>query len=83
MSLDELQTVWRQAERRLRDSRVVEVLTNSLYKLDSKADFAEKDNVQPVFEALQALKMPVELKRDEEHSVWEVRYRDAHKRANG
>jgi DNA gyrase subunit B len=77
MSLDELQTVWRQAERRLRDSRVVEVLTNSLYKVDSKADFAEKENVQPVFEALQALKLPVELKRDEEHSVWEVRYRDA------
>jgi DNA gyrase subunit B len=77
MSLDELQTVWRQAERRLRDSRVVEVLTNSLYKIDSKADFAEKVNVQPVFEALQALKLPVELKRDEEHSVWEVRYRDA------
>ncbi len=77
MSLDELQTVWRQAERRLRDSRVVEVLTNSLYKIDSKADFAEKVNVQPVFEALQALKLPVEMKRDEEHSVWEVRYRDA------
>ena len=55
MSLDELQTVWRQAERRLRDSRVVEVLTNSLYKIDSKADFAEKENVQPVFEALQTL----------------------------
>jgi DNA gyrase subunit B len=77
MSLDELQTVWRQAERRLRDSRVVEVLTNSLYKIDSKADFAEKPNVQPVFEALQALGLPVELKLDEEHSVWEVRYRDA------
>ena len=77
MSLDELQTVWRQAERRLRDSRVVEILTNSLYKIDSKADFAEKVNVQPVFEALQALKMPVEMKLDEEHSVWEIRYRDA------
>jgi DNA gyrase subunit B len=77
MSLDELQTVWRQSERRLRDSRVVEVLTNSLYKIDSKADFAEKANVQPVFEALKALKLPVELKLDEEHSVWEIRYRDS------
>jgi DNA gyrase subunit B len=77
MSLDELQTVWRQAERRLRDSRVVEVLTNSLLKIDSKADFAEQANVKPVFEALQALQLPVAMKLDEEHSVWEVRYRDA------
>ena len=77
MSLDELQTVWRPAERRLRDSRVVEVLTNSLYKLDTKADFTEKENVQPVFDALKALNLPVEMKRDEEHSTWQVCYRDA------
>jgi DNA gyrase subunit B len=77
MNLDELQTVWRPAERRLRDSRVVEILTNSLYKLDAKADFTEKENVQPVFDALKALNLPVEMKRDEEHSTWQVCYRDA------
>jgi DNA gyrase subunit B len=76
MSLDELQTVWRQAERRLRDSRVVEVLTNSLYKIDAKTDFAEQENVQPVYDALKALNLPVEMKRDEEHSIWQVCYRD-------
>ncbi|HYI94494.1 MAG TPA: DNA gyrase subunit B, partial [Bryobacteraceae bacterium] len=64
-------------ERRLRDSRVVEVLTNPLYKLDSKADFADKINVEPVYEALKALNFPVEIKLDEEHSVWQVAYRDA------
>ncbi|HYI97325.1 MAG TPA: DNA gyrase subunit B, partial [Bryobacteraceae bacterium] len=77
MSLDELQTVWRQAERRLRDTRVVEILTNPLYKLDSKADFTDKMNVEPVYEALKALNLPVEIKLDEEHSVWQVAYRDA------
>ncbi len=77
MSLDELQTVWRQAERRLRDSRVVEVLTNPLYKLDSKADFTDKVNVEPLYDALKALNLPVEIKLDEEHSVWQVSYRDA------
>jgi DNA gyrase subunit B len=77
MSLDELQTVWRQAERRLRDSRVVEILINSLYKIDSKADFAEKQNLEPVYEALNALKLPTEMKLDEEHSIWEVAYRDS------
>jgi DNA gyrase subunit B len=77
LSLDELQTVWRPAERRLRDSRVVEVLTNTLYKIDAKTDFAEQDNVKPVFEALKALNLQVEMKRDEEHSIWQVCYRDA------
>jgi DNA gyrase subunit B len=76
MSLDELQTVWRQAERRLRDSRVVEVLTNPLYKIDAKTDFADQENVQPVYDALKALNLPVEMKRDEEHSIWQVCYRD-------
>ena len=77
MSLDELQTVWRQADRRLRDGRVVELLTNSLYKIDTKADFTEKENVQPVYDALKTLNLPVEMKRDEEHSTWQVCYRDA------
>jgi DNA gyrase subunit B len=77
MSLDELQTVWRQSERRLRDTRVVEVLTNPLLKLDNKADFTEKQNIEPVYEALKALNLPVEIKLDEEHSVWQVSYRDA------
>jgi DNA gyrase subunit B len=77
LSLDEFQTVFRQAERRLRDSRVVEVLTNPLYKIDSKADFAERDNLRPVLDALVALKVKPELKTDEEHSAWQVSYRDA------
>ena len=77
MSLDELQNVWRQAERRLRDTRVVEVLINSLYKIDNKTDFAERENLVPVFDALKALNLPVEMKRDEEHSIWQVSYRDS------
>ncbi|HYP07400.1 MAG TPA: DNA topoisomerase (ATP-hydrolyzing) subunit B [Bryobacteraceae bacterium] len=77
MSLDELQSVWRQAERRLRDTRVVEVLINSLYKIDTKTDFAERENLEPVYAALKALNLPVEMKRDEEHSIWEVAYRDS------
>jgi DNA gyrase subunit B len=77
MSLDELANVWRQAERRLRDTRVVEVLINSLYKIDNKLDFAERENLEPVYDALKSLNLPVELKRDEEHSVWQVSYRDS------
>jgi DNA gyrase subunit B len=76
MKLDDLQTVFRQAERRLRDSRVVETLTNPLYTLDSKADFSERANLEPVCEALKLLKVHPELKFDEEHSAWQVSYRD-------
>jgi DNA gyrase subunit B len=77
MSLDEFQTVFRQAERRLRDGRVVEVLTNPLYKIDNKADFSEKVNLQPVFDALKGLNVSPELKPDDVHSAWQVCYRDA------
>jgi DNA gyrase subunit B len=76
MSLDELQTSFRHAERRLRDSRVVELLTNPLYTIDTKADFAERANLEPLFEALKALQVSPELKFDEEHSLWEISYRD-------
>jgi DNA gyrase subunit B len=77
MSLDEFNTVFRQAERRLREGRVVEVLTNPLYKIDTKADFSEQANLEPVYQALQTLKVSPELKFDEEHSAWQVCYRDA------
>jgi DNA gyrase subunit B len=77
LMLDEFQTVSRQAERRLRDGRVVEVLTNPLYKIDSKADFADKANLQPVVEALKVLNVSPTIVPDEEHSAWQLSYRDA------
>jgi DNA gyrase subunit B len=77
LALDEFQTVFRQAERRLRDARVVEVLTNPLYKIDAKTDFAERANLEPVHQALGLLKVSPELTFDEEHSVWQLSYRDA------
>jgi DNA gyrase subunit B len=77
LTLDEFQTVFRQAERRLRDGRVVEVLTNPLYKIDSKADFGDKANLQPIHDALKALKVNPQILPDEEHSAWQISYRDA------
>jgi DNA gyrase subunit B len=76
LKLDDLQTAFRQAERRLRDARVVEVLTNPELQIDSKADFSQEANLQPVFDALQTLKLPVEMRQDEEHSAWQVVYKD-------
>jgi DNA gyrase subunit B len=76
MSLDELQLAWRRMERRLRDPRVIEVIADPALAIDSKADFADKANLQRVYEALKALKIEAELKNEEEHSAWMVTFKD-------
>ena len=76
MSLDEYQQMFRRVERRMRDARVVEVLANVEYKLDTKADFHEKENLEPVLAALKAAKVEAKLEREEEHEAWKVEYLD-------
>jgi DNA gyrase subunit B len=76
MQLDEFQITWRRLERRLRDGRVVEILANAALSLDTKADFGEQSNLQPVHEALKAQKIETGIKRDEEHSAWMVTFKD-------
>ncbi len=76
MQLDELQITWRRLERRLRDPRVVEILARVDLAVDTKADFAEERNLRVVLEALKAVRIEAELKREEEHSSWMVVYKD-------
>jgi DNA gyrase subunit B len=76
VQLDEFQLTWRKLERRLRESRVVEVLARAELAIDTKADFTVEANVRPVYEALKALKVETELKREEEHSAWMVTFKD-------
>jgi DNA gyrase subunit B len=76
MQLDDFQITWRRLERRLRDPRVVEVLTRTDLAIDTKADFTEQKNLETVYAALKALKIETELKREEEHSAWMVTFRD-------
>jgi DNA gyrase subunit B len=76
MDFDELNQTWRKLERRLREPRVVEVLARPDLAIDSKADFHEKANLEPVFKALKDMKIECELKREEEHSAWMVTFRD-------
>ncbi|MEO8050984.1 MAG: DNA topoisomerase (ATP-hydrolyzing) subunit B [Acidobacteriota bacterium] len=76
MSLDELQLAWRRMERRLRDPRVVEVLADPGLAIDSKADFTDRAHLQPVYDALKALKIETEIKLEEEHSAWMVTFKD-------
>jgi len=76
MALDEFQHLFGRLERRLRDGRVVEILANANFKIDTKADFAEEANVQPVAEALKALGLNVKTVYEEEHSTWNIVYHD-------
>jgi DNA gyrase subunit B len=76
MQLEEFQITWRRLERRLRESRVIEVLARTDLSIDTKADFSEEANLKPVYEDLKARKIETELKRDEEHSAWMVTFKD-------
>ncbi len=76
ISLDEFQQISRRMERRVRDARVVEVLANVDLKVDTKADFQEKANLEPVVAALTAAKVTARLEREEEHEAWKVVYHD-------
>ena len=77
MKLDELDQIFSKVERKLRDARVVEVIANPVLHIDTKADFAEKSNLEQVVVSLKAAGVKPELKQDEEHSAWVVTFHDS------
>jgi DNA gyrase subunit B len=77
MTLDELEHMTLRMERRLRDSRVVEVLTDPNLKVDTKTDFADRANLDELARKLQAVKVDAELREDEDHGAWMVFYHDS------
>jgi DNA gyrase subunit B len=77
ISLDELETISLKVERRMRDPRVVEILTDVSVKADRREDFADKANMEKIFEMLKASNITPELVADEEHSSWMVTYHDS------
>jgi DNA gyrase subunit B len=77
LSLDEYAQMFAKVERRLRDARVVELLGNTSLRLDTKADFQEQVNLQPVFDALVKLGHKPQMRTDEEHSSNAVVFHDS------
>ena len=77
LGLDEYQQMFHKVERRLRDARVVEILSNVELRLDHKGEFQEEANLRPVFESLLQLGVKPEMRRDEEHSSFAVVYHDS------
>ncbi len=76
MSLDELAQISQRLERRVRDSRVVDVLTDVSLPIDTKADLQNEQNVNLLADRLRESKLEVVVEHEEEHSAWMVGYRD-------
>ncbi len=76
MSLDELATISRRLERRVRDSRVVDVLADVALPIDVKADLQNEAAVNAVADRLREAKLNVTVEREEEHSAWMIGYKD-------
>ena len=72
MSLDELDQIGRRLERRVRDSRVVDVLADVTLPIDTKADLQNEESVKVLAERLRQAKLDVTVEREEEHSAWMV-----------
>jgi DNA gyrase subunit B len=77
LSLDEYEQMFHKVDRRLREARAVETLSNIELRVDNKADFQDEANMQPVFEALKQAGLDPEIRRDEEHSAFSVVYHDS------
>ncbi len=75
-TLDELAQIWARLERRVRDTRVVEVLSDAGLPIDAKSDLQNEANVQAIAQRMRDLKLEVVVEREEEHSAWMVGYRD-------
>ncbi|HEX4748246.1 MAG TPA: DNA topoisomerase (ATP-hydrolyzing) subunit B [Bryobacteraceae bacterium] len=76
LSLDELAAISRRLERRVRDARVVEVLSDVTLPIDTKADLQNEENVKLVAQRLSDAKLEVNVEREEEHSAWMIGYKD-------
>ncbi len=77
MNLDEFQQMFHKLERRVRESRVVEVLANAELKIDTKADFSERGNLEALAAALKSAGIPSTIQADEEHSAFVVAFHDS------
>jgi DNA gyrase subunit B len=77
LNLDEYEQMFHKVERRLRDARVVEVLSNVALQIDTKQDFQNEANLKPILDSLTELGLKPEMRRDEEHSSYAVIYHDS------
>jgi DNA gyrase subunit B len=77
MNLDEFQQMFQKLERRVRESRVVEILGNAELRVDTKADFGDRTNLETLAAELRKAGVPAEVHADEEHSAFYAMFHDS------
>ena len=77
LNLDEFQQLFHKLERRMRENRVVDVLSNTDVKLDSKADFTDRANLESLAAALVKAGVAANVVSEEEHFAFAVTYHDS------
>ena len=79
MNLDEFQQISHKLERRVRESRVVDVLADSELAIDAKADFSNRANLEKLAELLKKAGVESAIETDEEHSAFSLTFHDSTK----
>ena len=77
LQVDEYVAMFERLERRLRNPRVVEVLSDVELLLDTKEDYQQKANVSKLAARLKELDLTAKVLADEMHSAWMVSFREA------
>ena len=64
-------------ERRVREPRVVDVMSDLSLPIDTKADFQNEENMMRIGGAIERPRnWSCQIEREEEHSAWMVAYKD-------
>jgi len=77
LSLDEFQQISHKLERRLRESRVIDVLSNAELAIDTKTDFSVRENLETLAAELKKVAVESAIEADEEHSAFSLTYHDS------
>jgi DNA gyrase subunit B len=77
MDLDQFEQMSQKLERRVRDSRVVEVLSKAELKIDTKLDFSERANLDELAADLRAAGVQAQVLPDDEHSAFYAMFHDS------
>ena len=77
LQVDDYAAMFEQLERRLRNSGVVEVLSDVELPLDTKEDYQQKANVSRLAARLKELGLTAKVLADEMHSAWMVSFRES------
>ena len=77
LQVDEYGAMFEQLVRRLRNPKVVEVLSDVALPVDTKEDYQQKANVSKLAGRLKELDLTAKVLADEMHSAWMVSFRES------